>query len=133
MPEWKKVSHTSLSARDMHASADWYERVLGFQRIDAAEGEGWKSILLLHPSSATVIEFQQHEANKGETFDPTRTGLDHIGLMVESRADIDEWKAHFEKLGVKHSPVADREYGSVLCFRDPDDVQLEMFYREGHP
>ena len=30
-------------------------------------------------------------------------------------------------------PIADREYGSVLTFRDPDGRQFEMFYRAGHP
>jgi len=27
----------------------------------------------------------------------------------------------------------DRAYGSVLTFRDPDGLQLEMFHREDHP
>ena len=36
-------------------------------------------------------------------------------------------------LGVTHSPITDREYGSVLTFKDPDGIQLEMFYREHHP
>jgi glyoxylase I family protein len=36
-------------------------------------------------------------------------------------------------LDVVHSPIVDREYGSVLCFKDPDRIQLELFYRENHP
>ena len=47
-------------------------------------------------------------------------------------ADLDEWKLWFEKLDVVHS-TAVRECGSVLCFRDPDRIQLELFYREDHP
>jgi glyoxylase I family protein len=133
MPGFKKVSHTSFSVRDAEQSAAWCAEVLGLQEIDRTEGEGWRGILLVHPPSATVLEFQQHDANRGETFDPTRTGFDHIGLMVETRAELDDWRAHFEKLGVEHSPIADREYGSVLCFKHPDGIQFEMFYREGHP
>jgi glyoxylase I family protein len=34
---------------------------------------------------------------------------------------------------VDHTPIADREYGAVLTFRDPDGIQLEMFHRPGHP
>ncbi len=29
--------------------------------------------------------------------------------------------------------VADRSYGSVLCLRDPDRIQLELFWRLNHP
>lgn len=133
MPEFKKVSHTSLSVRDRHVAADWWMRVFGLEQIDESEGEGWKGILLVHKPSAAIIEFQQHDANKGETFDPTRTGFDHMGLMVESRAELDDWKAHFERLGVKHSPIVDADYGSVLTFKDPDEIQFEMFYRANHP
>jgi glyoxylase I family protein len=61
------------------------------------------------------------------------TGLNHVGFQVHSRAALDEWLEHFDMLGVDSSPIADREYGSVLAFRDPDGIQLEMFFREGHP
>jgi hypothetical protein len=29
---------------------------------------------------------------------------------------------------VVHTPVVDREYGSVLTFKDPDRIQFELFY-----
>ena len=73
------------------------------------------------------------DAHRGETFDPARTGFDHMGLTVDRRADLDAWQAHFERLGVEHTPVVDREYGSVLTFKEPDRIQFEMFYRENHP
>lgn len=133
MPTFSKVSHISFSARDMHKSTAWYQEVLGFEPLDEVAGEGWRSILLLHPPTTTIVEFQQHDANEGETFDPRRTGFDHMGLLVGSRAEVDDWLAHFQRLGVTHSPIADRDYGSVLCFRDPDGIQLEIFYRPEHP
>jgi glyoxylase I family protein len=133
MPEWERVSHISFSARDKDACAEWFGRVLGFTRLDETGGEGWRAVLLIHPASATIMEFQQHDANQGEGFDPRRTGLDHIGLKVASREVLVQWEEHFAKLGVDHTPIVDREYGSVLTFRDPDERQFEMFYREGHP
>jgi glyoxylase I family protein len=133
MPTWDKVSHISFSARDKEACARWLEDVLGFKRFDSTEGEGWTSILLIHEPSATILEFQQHDGNDGSAFDPRRTGLDHLGFKVSSRAELEEWQGHFARLGVDHTPIVDREYGSVLTFRDPDERQFEMFYREGHP
>jgi len=133
MPDFSKVSHISFSARDAEASAQWWQRVFGFTEIDRSAGEGWKGIVLLHPATATVIEFQQHDANRGETFDPRRTGFDHLGFKVDARDDLDGWQRHFEALGVIHSPISHHDYGSVLTFKDPDGIQFEMFYRENHP
>jgi glyoxylase I family protein len=107
--------------------------VLGLTEIDRVRGGDWYGILLIHPPSATVLEYQQHDAHQGERFDPRRTGLDHVGFQVSSRSALDEWSTHFNELGVDHSPIADRDYGAVLTFRDPDGIQMEMFYREQHP
>lgn len=133
MPKWEKISHISFSARNKDECAEWFTRVLGFEPLDAAPGDGWEAILLIHPPTATIIEFQQHEANAGERFDPRRTGLDHVGFKVDTRESLLEWQDHFEQLGVDYTPIADKEYGSVLTFRDPDGRQFEMFYRQGHP
>jgi glyoxylase I family protein len=133
MPSFSKISHVSFSARDCDRSAQWWRDVLGFQDLEHVEGDGWRGIVMLHPATATVIEFQQHDANRGERFDPARTGFDHLGFKVDDPADLDRWKEHFERLDVTHSPIAHREYGSVLTFRDPDGIQFEVFYREGHP
>ncbi len=133
MPTFSKISHTSFSCRDNEKSAQWWREVFDLDEIDRAQGDGWTAILLVHPPTATIIEFQQHDANRGERFDPTRTGFDHMGFKVDSRDELEAWQAHFERLGVRHTPIVDRDYGSVLTFKDPDGIQFEMFYREQHP
>jgi glyoxylase I family protein len=133
MATFSRVSHISFSVRDAEASAQWWAKLLELTEIDRVAGDGWCGILLLHPPSRTIIEFQQHDGNDGEAFDPRRTGFDHMGFKVDTRADLDEWLARFEELGVTHSPIADREYGAVLTFNDPDDIQFEMFFKADHP
>lgn len=132
MAKLSGFSHISLSVRDRDRSRDWYCDVLGFQTIEENNEEEFREWILLHPAGA-VLCLQEHYANKGETFAPQRTGLDHLGFRVDDRGALDEWVDEFERRGVKHSPIADRDYGAVLPFRDPDDVQLELFYRENHP
>ena len=133
MPVFSGVSHISFSVRDAEASAQWWARLLDLTEIDRVHGDGWRGILLLHPPSRTIIEFQQHDANGGEAFYPLRTGFDHMGFKADKLSDLDEWLARFEQLGVTHSPIADREYGGVLTFKDPDDIQFEMFFKADHP
>ncbi|MDQ6910604.1 MAG: hypothetical protein M3Z84_07470, partial [Actinomycetota bacterium] len=58
-------------------------------------------------------------------------------LRVPRRADLEAWQVHLETHGVERreaaagastqSPIADEAYGSVLVFRDPDNIQLELF------
>jgi hypothetical protein len=57
--------------------------------------------------------------------------------LVPTRADLEAWQGHLEANGVirsdaadkplTQSPIADEPYGSVLVFRDPDNIQLELF------
>jgi glyoxylase I family protein len=133
MPEFAGLSHVSLSVRDRHASRAWYGEVLGFEMIEESLEEAYEEWILFHRQNRVVLCLQQHRTNRGEEFDPTRTGGDHVAFRVSSRADLDEWERWFEKLDVVFSPTVDRAYGSVLCFRDPDGIQLEMFHRENHP
>ncbi len=133
MPTFAKVSHISFSVRDAEATAQWWRDVCGLGDLDRVSGERWEGILLIHPATATVLEYQQHDANQGERFDPTRTGFDHLGFKVDDPRQLDEWQAHFEQHGVTFTPVVHHEYGSVLTFKDPDGIQFEMFYRQGHP
>jgi catechol-2,3-dioxygenase len=98
--------------------------------------------LLADDARQLVLVLHRHADNQGEPFKETRTGLDHLGLAVPRRADLEAWQTHLEGLGVARtaaadrpctqSPIADRPYGSVLVFRDPDNIQLELFApREG--
>jgi len=132
MPKHVGLSHVSLSVRDLDTSRDWYADVLGFAPFEEPAGHGWREVVMVHPSGA-VLCLQQHDGNDGEPFDPVRTGADHAAFQVESRAELDEWQRYLAERGVRHSPVANEPYGSVLCLRDPDGFQLELFYRENHP
>ena len=125
-------SHFSVSTSDLERSRDFYCEVLGFKVLEYLSNDRYREVILVHPSGA-IVGFQQHAANAGQRFDETVTGMDHFAFRVARPEDLDDWVVRFKELGVKHSPVAHEPYGSVLCFRDPDDIQLELFYRDGHP
>jgi catechol 2,3-dioxygenase-like lactoylglutathione lyase family enzyme len=88
-----------------------------------------------------MIVLHRHETNQHESFSETRTGLDHAGFMVGTRAELESWQDHLEANGVvrseradaplTQSPIVDEPYGSVLVFRDPDNIQLEFFAPPG--
>lgn len=132
-----RMHHIALTVTNLDASIPWYEKVFGITYKMEEGHPGGTGKLLADEAWQLVIVLHRHDANQGETFEETRTGLDHIGLAVPHRADLEAWQAHLEQMGVAkvpaadypltQSPIVDRPYGSVLVFRDPDNIQLEMF------
>jgi glyoxylase I family protein len=123
----------ALSVRDRERSAVFYTGVLGFETFERLTDEHFDEIVMLHRPTGMVLCLQQHHASAGEPADPTRTAADHAAFRVATRAELDDRAQHLHELDVKHSPIADRDYGAVLCLRDPDEFQLELFHRENHP
>jgi glyoxylase I family protein len=133
MPNITGFSHIELTVRDVDRSATWYQRVLGMQLLIAysqhpTTGVNARIVHLFHPATELVIGLMQHEQGAADdVFSESRIGLDHLSFAVESRAELQAWAEHLETNEVEHSPIRDHAYGAVLVFRDPDNIQLELF------
>ncbi len=127
-PVFTGISHLDLSVSDVDASAEWYERVLGLRRLKRAELPTRTMVVLLAADAGLVIGLNGHAGRPDGPFDERRVGLDHVGFAVPRREDLDAWQAHLAALGVEHSPVADVDPGAALVFRDPDNIQLEIWW-----
>jgi catechol 2,3-dioxygenase-like lactoylglutathione lyase family enzyme len=130
------VNHFSVTARDVEASAAWYQQVFDLVRLPTTfdhygcEDTGY-AVILLEPTTGAVIGVHHNAGNDGEPFDERRTGLDHIGYGVESRQALDLWVDKLDRLGIAHSGVRDVTEPtrfSTLVFRDPDNIQLELIH-----
>ena len=129
------IHHISLTVSDIEASSAWYERLLGADRVPMTfphyqrEETGF-GVLLVEPRSGLMIGLHTNTANDGELFDEARTGLDHVGLNVASREEMEAWTGWLDELGIKHSGIrgGDEPFPfATLVFRDPDNIQLELF------
>ena len=130
------VHHFSPTVRDVEASATWYEQVFSMVRVPITfphherEDTGY-AVMLIEPGSGLAIGLHHNTANEGEPFDEKRTGLDHIGFRVATRADLDDWVTKLDGLRVAHSGVRDIAVPvpfATLVFRDPDNIQLELIW-----
>jgi catechol-2,3-dioxygenase len=90
-----------------------------------SDGAG-DAAVTVQPGSNTVLVLHHHDANGGERFAESRTGLDHVSFRVPDREAIEAWQRRFERLGVEHSGVSEQSGALFLVFRDPDHIQLEL-------
>jgi glyoxylase I family protein len=126
------IHHFGLTVRDVDVSAAWYEDVLGFRRVDAFESpdRARRKVFLRHEGLQARLGLTQHGQGGNNPFDETRVGLDHLAFAVADRAELDAWALKLAEAGVVHSPIAAAntiDGAAVLVFRDPDNIQLELF------
>jgi glyoxylase I family protein len=127
------IHHFGLTVSDVLISASWYEDVLGFQRVgefEAPDGSRRK-VFLRHQGLAVRLGLTQHRTGHQDLFDELRVGLDHLAFAVADRADLNAWSLRLTEHAVIHSPVAIANSipgAAVLVFRDPDNIQLELFF-----
>ena len=129
MPKFTAISHLDLTVSDVAKSADWYVNTLGFQVLMRSDFENRSAAVMMHPASGLILGLVQHHSQSAKEFDERRPGLDHLAFNVTERAELDSWQQRFAELGVTHSPVTDDPsgLGTALVFRDPDNIQLELF------
>jgi glyoxylase I family protein len=130
MPNITGLLAIILTVTDSTKSSSWYRNV--FEMEVASEHSSAESHLICLRNVACDLELclQEFVLGPSETFSEYRAGLDHLEFLVASRADLDEWGDHLDRLGVEHSGVKEPMYSAnaMITFRDPDNIQLEFFW-----
>lgn len=137
-----RLHHIALTVSDLDASVRWYESVFDVHPLMDVPHDGGVGTILADPERNLMFALHRHDTNDSRLFAETTTGLDHAGFNLPTRGDLEAWQDHLEVNGVvrsdtadkplTQSPIADEVYGSVLVFRDPDNIQLELFAPAHH-
>ena len=127
MPSITGAHHVALTVRDADRSAAWYGELLGMQVVLQGDDPTVRFRVLAHPDSGWVVGVRQYPGHPDGPFDEFRTGLDHFAFGVSSLQELQAWEARLEEMGVPSSPIAETAIGTVLVFRDPDNIQLEFW------
>jgi catechol-2,3-dioxygenase len=137
VPSLTGISHVGLTVRDVTTSEAWYADVLGLVRVFVephSTGEGY-AVVMTRPGTALFLGLDHHPDADRQAFSEHRTGLDHIALAVESRADLDRWADRLDARGIEHGPITEVEEPAPhaqMTFRDPDGIPIEVFWMGGH-
>lgn len=122
MPSITGGHHIALTVTDADRSAEWYSGLLGMSEVAAGDDETVKVRVLADPGSGWLPGLRQYHGREGDGFDEFRTGMDHFAFSVENRGQLEDWERELSARAIEYTPI-----GSVIVFRDPDNIQLEFW------
>lgn len=123
------ISHIDLSVTDLDRSEAFYADLFEMSRVLDGRNDDHhlSSRYLIHPASLLILGLVQHDDTDGG-FDERHVGLDHLSFNVASRGELDDWQERLRSRDIGQSDIAETDLWDVLVFRDPDNIQLELFF-----
>ena len=127
--------HVRLTVSDLGRSRAFYDRVFGFpvafEVPDGADEATRESLAFLFGGVIYAVPGGsllglRPVAPEGDRFDEDRVGLDHLSFAVGSTAELHDAVALLDEAGIAHGGVKDIGVASILEFRDPDGIALEL-------
>ena len=128
-------AHVRLTVTDLERSRTFYDALFGWDvafQVPADADEQTRASLgflyggLIYRVPGGLLGLRP-VAPEGDVFSPDRVGLDHLSFSVGSRADLDAAVAALDAIGAVHGEVKDLGGRSLLEFRDPDGIALELY------
>ena len=127
MPDITGAHHAALTVTDLDRSLAWYTDLLGLVELFGDDSDEGRLRVLAHPDSGWILGLREYPQKPSDAFDEFRTGLDHFAFGVADRATLEAWEDELRRRDIAFTPIADTPIGSVICFRDPDNIQLEFW------
>jgi len=127
-------SHIRLTVTDLARSRAFYDALFGWEvayELPADADDATREALgflyggLVYSWPGGLFGLRP-VAPGDDAFSEDRVGLDHLSLAVGSLADLQSAVAALDAVGAVHGQVKDLGEISVLEFRDPDGVALEL-------
>lgn len=126
--------HIRLTVTDLARSRAFYDALFGWPvayevppGADAATQEAlgflYGGIIYSLPGGLFGL---RPVAPSSDAFSEDRVGLDHVSLSVATLEHLRHAATALDGLGVAHGPVKDIGGVSILEFRDPDGIALEL-------
>jgi catechol 2,3-dioxygenase-like lactoylglutathione lyase family enzyme len=130
MAPFPALTHVAVTVSNLDRSRQWYNALFDAEPVlDEDTGPFHHAVWLL---GGSLFGIHGHtNPSSSDAFDELRPGLDHVAFGCANRAELEEWQARLESLGIAHGGIVEAPYGAGLSFRDPDNIALEFFAPPG--
>jgi glyoxylase I family protein len=133
MPSITGYLAPTLTVTNLASSVIWYREVLDLtiRREYEPPDKRQRDACLFERRTGLEICLVEYSGAPQDAFNEFIPGLDHLEFLVAERTDLDEWASRLDSLRIAHSGVKEPAYtrNAMLTFRDPDNIQLEFFWR----
>lgn len=119
------IHHIALTVSDAERSAAWYRALFGLTEVLRGDDDVVSFRVLA--GNGVVVGVRRYHQTAADQFDELRVGMDHVAFGVSTQEELEEWQRLLEERGIEFSPIAETPIGSVIVFRDPDNIQLEIW------
>ncbi len=132
------LDHVAIRVKDIKASADWYQKVLGLRYYQLPEWGEYPVFLMAGKSGIALFPARTEDPPFNTASKNVK--IDHFAFNV-SVASFKKARAHYESMGLEYS-FQDHHYFHSIYTRDPDGHTVELttlmvpedtFYSLGKP
>jgi catechol-2,3-dioxygenase len=125
MPTIKRLNHAVLWVNDVARSADFYQKVLGFQEV---ERMGDAACFMRGSGSDNHHDLAVMRAAGQGAVHPGATGLYHLAWQVESIEELVEAAMVLAQAGSLVG-MSDHGVSKSLYAKDPDGIEFELMWQ----
>src|SRR5947207_10358701 len=105
MPDFPSITHVALTVNDLSVSVPWYRRLFDADPVMDEDTGPFRHVVWL--AGPTLVSLHGFPESSGDRFSEFRTGLDHVAFGCANRAELEQWQARLEALGVAHGGIVD--------------------------
>lgn len=120
------IHHIELTVSNLETSKAFYKKLPGLKIVANYPG------FIMFSGNGFYFGITDHKGRQKEKrFDELNVGLDHFSFSVEHKEELDEAIEFFDRGKIAHGEIKKLSNGQlVLAFRDPDNIQLELSWKD---
>lgn len=120
------IHHIEFTVINLNISKQFYLKIPGFKIVAKYPN------FVMFFNGCFYLGLTDHKGQQNQKrFNERNVGMDHLSFRVTSKKDLDQALIHFDEEKIEHGEIKKlSNHLYVLAFRDPDNIQLELSWKD---